>query len=380
MPRRFLLGCYEVPGYGGASTVAYRLFQDLQAQGLEVAFVNLIGRDDAEPLRARYGETLGNPRALRNVHNVVLERAAYDPSPAHANVERLIRELAPDVVIGVGYIAALLLKASAPDKRIIFITTGCDQAKGAIASGRARTVGEILAGIEKRNASGKFHLPPAILNAAEAQAVARADLILVHSEMTRTLFLHYFPTHAVKVLPETLWLAEWIVQDAAEHRRFWKAFPERDIDVVVAASHWKRPEKNWRLARELILRYPEWKWHVLGDGAERAGNATYHGLVTDRDALYELLGRARVLASPSCFDTAPGVLFEAAVLGCNVVASKNCGNWQLCPPALLAATMRADEFGERIRRGRTREYRHNLDAFLQSSARRMLVEILDVFE
>lgn len=380
MPRKFLLGCFEVPGYGGASTVAYRLFQDLQGQGLDAAFVNIIGQDDAELLRALYGETMGNPRALRNVHNLILERAAYHPSAAHANLGKLIRELAPDVLIGVGYIAALLLKAAAPDKKIIFITTGCDQAKSAIASGHAKTAGEILARIEKRNASGQFHLPPVIVNAAEEQAAACADLILVHSEMTRALFRYYFPSQAVKVLPETLWLAEWITQDAAEHRRFWKPFAERDIDVVLAASNWKRPEKNWKLARELILRHPEWNWHVLGDGVERAGSATYHGLVTDREALYELLGRARMLVSPSCFDTAPGVLFEAAVMGCNVIASKNCGNWQVCPPELLAADLRAGEFGERIRRGRMREYRHHLDVFLQSSARQTLLEILDVLE
>jgi glycosyltransferase involved in cell wall biosynthesis len=381
MPKKFLLGGYEVPGYGGASTVAYRMFEDLQAQGFDVAFVNLIGQDIAPYLQAVYGSALGNPRGLANVHNLVLERAPFYPAPAHENLARLIQTLSPDVVIGNDFIAVLLLKASAPDKRVIFITAGCDQAKQALLHREVADVTELLRRIDKAKAkaSQSFRLPPHTPGIREAQAVANADLILLHSDMMRPLFEYYFPAHAVKLFPETLWFAEWIDRDAAPYTQLRQPFAERAIDVLFVASLWKRIEKNWTLAREIILRHPEWNIHVVGESVERAGHATYHELLADRAKLFELMGQARVVVSPSRLDAAPGVLWEAVAMGCNIVATKNCGNWELCHPALLAHSLRAEEFGERIRAARVREYKHNAEKFLQPSARQTLREILEVF-
>lgn len=379
MGNKFLFGCYEAPGYGGAATGAYRMFEDLQAQGLDVAFVNLISSELAPYLKAVYGSAMGNPRGLANVHNLILERALFNPSPAHANLTRLIETISPDVLIGKDFIAALLLKTSAPDRRLLFITAGCDQVKHALLNGQISSVSELGAQLDKRKAERKFRLPPHIAGIREAQAVESADLILLHSEMLRPLYEYYFPAHAVKLFPETLWLAEWIYRDAAPYTHLRKPFAERAIDVLFVASLWKRIEKNWTLAREIILRHPEWNIHVVGESVEHAGRATYHGLIAERAKLFELMGQARVVVSPSRLDAAPGVLFEAAALGCNVVATKNCGNWELCHPALLAQSLEAEEFGERIRAARVREYKHNAEKFLQPSARQTLREILEVF-
>lgn len=379
MAKRILIGSYEVPGYGGASTVAYRLFEDLQNQGFDVSFVNLIGQDDAPYLRVMYGDTLGNPRGLANVYTVFLERALFYPSPAHEKISQLIESLAPDFLLGYGFIAALLLKSSAPDKRLIFVTSGCDQAKQALVQKQFDSVTALLAQIAKQNVSPKFRLPPRILSPREAATFQAADLILVHSEMLRALFRYYFPAAAVKIFPETVWFAEWIVDDTEQYGAFRKAFAERAIDVLFVASMWQRPEKNWALARELILKHPAWNIHVVGECGERVGGAAYHGLMTNRAALFDLMGNTRVVVSPSRLDAAPGILWEAVTLGCNVVASKNCGNWELCHPALLAENLRAEEYGERIERARAREYRHNTETFLQPSARQTLREILQVF-
>lgn len=377
--KKILIGCYEVPGYGGASTVAYRLFEDIRRE-FDVSFVNLVGNDIAPYLQIMYGAAVGNPRQLPNVHNVVLERAPFYPSSAHSNLTRLIETLDPDIIVGIDFIATLLLKTSAPHKRILFITAGCDQAKQELLAGNIRSVTELLHRIEQERSSKKFRLPPRVRSPREAQAVACADLILVHSEMNRAVYEYFFPAHAVKLFPETLWLAEWTCQDAAPYLSHRKAFAERAIDVLFIASGWSRPEKNWALARELILRHPALNIHVVGEISEKVGRATYHGLLTDRAVLFALMGNTRLVVSPSLLDAAPGVLFEAVMLGCNVVASKNCGNWQLCHPALLAPLLRVKEFSERIQRARAREYPQNLEMFLQPSARQTLIEILDVFE
>lgn len=379
MSKKFLLGCYEVPGYGGASTVAYRVFQDLQAQGFDIAFVNLISGELAPYLQVVYGSALGNPRGLANVHNIILEHTLFNPSPLHANLAQLIQTLAPDVLVGEDFIASLLLKASAPAKRVIFITTGCNQAKQLLLNHEISAVTELLARVERAKESQSFRLPPRPPGKREAQAVEGADLILVHSEMMRPLYQYYFPAHAVKIFPETLWNAEWINMDSAPYLHLRKPFAERVIDVLFVASIWSRIEKNWALAREMILRNPNWNIQVVGESVERAGHATYHGLVTDRAKLFAMMGNARVVVSTSRFDAAPGVLFEATAMGCNIVATKNCGNWELCHPALLADSLRVEEFENRIHAALVREYKHNAEKFLQPSARQTLREILDVF-
>ena len=40
MNRRILLGSYEFPTYGGASTEAYRLFKSLQAKSIDATYVS----------------------------------------------------------------------------------------------------------------------------------------------------------------------------------------------------------------------------------------------------------------------------------------------------------------------------------------------------
>ena len=53
------------------------------------------------------------------------------------------------------------------------------------------------------------------------------------------------------------------------------------------------------------------------------------------------------MAVPSGLDAAPGLLFEAAAMGCNVVASRNCGNFEVCPEAFVC-DLSAASFAETI--------------------------------
>ena len=48
MRKRVLIGCYEIPGYGGVSTASYQLFEYLQRDGLEVCYLNIIDGGDEE--------------------------------------------------------------------------------------------------------------------------------------------------------------------------------------------------------------------------------------------------------------------------------------------------------------------------------------------
>ena len=124
MSRRILVACYDPPGYGGASTATYALYERLRAETSCAAYVSLV-EGSLEPfLRERFGDAYGNPRALPDVHTYVLARRFHDPQPRLAE---LVRTVAADVVLAVGYIAALALKRAAPDTPVVFLTAGCDQ-------------------------------------------------------------------------------------------------------------------------------------------------------------------------------------------------------------------------------------------------------------
>ena len=90
----------------------------------------------------------------------------------------------------------------------------------------------------------------------------------------------------------------------------------------------------------------------------------------------ELIGDARVLACPSVFDSAPGVLFEAAVLEANVVASRNCGNWSVCHPALVASPPDTENFVAAIRMAMERPYPNRLDVYLGENSLDELLKAL----
>jgi hypothetical protein len=142
-----------------------------------------------------------------------------------------------------------------------------------------------------------------------------------------------------------------------------RPFLERDIDLIFVASSWERPEKNYPLTASIGAQRRDLRLHVVGKAAQPRFAAAYHGIVTEPAALYALLGRAKTIVCPSLVDAAPGVLFEASAMGCNVVASPNCGNWQLCHPQLLAPQCTLDAFGDPIERSLTAPFPDNRDRF-----------------
>jgi len=367
MNGRILMGCYEVPGYGGAATSSYRLFENFQRDGLDVAYLNIIDLEDVDYLRYRFGESCGNPRHLENVANCELGESLFDP---HPGLVRMIEEREPSLLLADDYIAALLMKQAAPERRLIFMTAGMAQIIRYLDQRRRRgrfTIDEFIR--EARNGLKVFH-------AQERQAMELADLIVTHSNLIRDLVLEIFPLCRGKVYSKVIWRAEWIAQDAQLYAALARPFEERDIDVIFATSSWGRPEKNQALLEEIVSRCRDLRVHVVGEMSGALRGAHCHGLVADREELFGLLGRSRVLVSPSQFDSAPAVLWEASVMGCNVVASRACGNWMLCHNDLLAESNKPDDFVEKIRRALPAKLDDDMQFFIDAASYRDLVETI----
>lgn len=354
MSKRILLGCYEIPGWGGAATSHYQLFERMQRDGFDVAYVNFVHEADELFLRYQFGDNFGNPRALDNVHTCILERPLWHPSVVLA---RLVESLAPDLLLAKGFIATLILKRVAPHLPVVFITAGSRRVQHLIETGAVRD----FMGFQRSVARGvKFPLPP---DCREQEAAQVSELIIVHSPHVQLAFAHFFPQQTGKIYASTFSVADLIYPEAERFQDLRRPLADRDIDLIFVASCWSRPVKNYPLVRKIGRRGDGLNIHVVGDIDQPRFAATYHGVIAHRAELYALLGRAKTIVCPSLMDAAPGVLFEASAMGCNVVASPNCGNWPLCNPQLVADECSVDAFLGAITRSLTAVHPDNRDDF-----------------
>lgn len=371
MGKKVLLGCYEIPGHGGASTINYALFESMQREGFDVHCLNIIEEEDADYFRYMYGENYGNPKCLDSVYNCVLNGSLFKP---HSELATLIRKLAPDILVGVGYIASLLMKREAPVKDLIFFAVGSYQAAQCVARKRAKDA-IALYELAQRTRSDMLE----IFNARDKEAVEISDFIIANSDMVKLFYQKFFPSCIEKIYGNTIWAAEWICKDALKYSRFKRDFGSRDIDVLFVSSIWNRPEKNYKLVKKIVSRCKDLKIHIIGEVEKKLAEAKHHGLIAKREDLFSLLGRTKTIVCPSLCDSAPGVLFEASAMGCNIIASKNCGNWKICNEELLVDPFNLNNFIERIYFSLEKKYDDNIDYFIKTNSYKDLIDIISVF-
>ncbi len=370
MKKKILISCFEVPGWGGASTSAYELFANMLNDGYDVSFVNLISANDEELFKSLFNGSLGNPRHLSNVFNYYLSPPDYG---FQNELSGLIKEISPDVILAIGWIAALIMKKASPEKKLIYLTTGSDQVKSYIKYKKLDNYLYLEKFIKKNNYRLK------ILSREEKEAVISADFVITHSEMTQDIYKYFYRSMQGKIYSEIIWFTEWIYKAADNYKHLSKNFSEREIDLVFVASDWTRHEKNYELVKKLIPDLKNINIHIVGIAGEYIPGVKFEGVITDRKKLFELLGNSKTIVCPSIFDTAPGILFEASALGCNIITSKNCGNWQICNQSLLADPFTLKTFKERIELSLQYKFPDNIDFFLQTDSYKNLIETLNLF-
>lgn len=370
--KRVLIAAYEAYGWGGASTAAYGLFRKMQDSGVDVHLVNIIDDVDEDYFHYFVGEQMGNPDGRSDVHNCVLSQAEFFTNPSRTRLPGLLAEISPDIAIGVDCIPALMLKKSRPDIQVIFLACGSEQAHIKIRSAKASDSISIM------NSREPVTIPPVIYPAREVEAIQSCDLMLPNSDLTRDLYRYFYPTMAGKIGTQPIWFTEWICQDAAQFQDLALPFSEREFDILFIASCWDRKVKNYPLVERIISDCRDLKACVVGNIENEARYAKCTGFIASRAELFRIMGNSRSVVSTSLLDTAPGILFEATVMGCNVVASQNCGNWQLCHPALLVDLYGEKGFVQSIRLSVQKKYADNLDYFLKLNSYQDLLDTVAV--
>lgn len=365
MTPRLLLGATEPPTVGGSSTASYALFRRMLADGHDVHYAPLIDESDAPYYHLIAAAEGGAPP--ERVRPCWLRGGLNDP---HPELAALISDIDPAVCVGFGFLATVLLTGAAPDRPTAFVTGTCRQAQDHVTSGRARDA------VALERALGVGARLPRVVNGAERRAVERASIVITHSTLTLDMMARFFPTWIGKIYPRVVSFAEWIAGEAGAQRHLARPFDSRDIDVLFVASDWGRREKNYGMVRAIVERLPGASVHVIGDVPSEVRGATHHGFVRSREQIFELMGHTRAVVCPSLIDAAPGILYEASVMGCNVVASRNCGNWEICHPALLADPCTSDAFAACLARARATKHADHLDRFLEGRSYRELMKIL----
>jgi glycosyltransferase involved in cell wall biosynthesis len=266
----------------------------------------------------------------------------------------------------------LLMKRAFPSAPLVIYASGSLLMKDAIERN------EIKDFVSQEQAIRKAIGRPVVPKNRELEAIDLAHLVIAHCDMIRLLYRYYYPFQACKIYSDVLWKTEWIYEEAARCSSFKKPFEQRDIDVVFVASSWRRPEKNFPLLKKIASSLKNLSIHIVGGTAERLPGVTHHELVTRGEEVFRLMARAKTVVCPSLCDAAPGILFEASALECNVVASKNVGNWRLCNDELLADPYTAAEFVDKIQLSLSKKFEDHIDYFLRANSYQKLIEVLSV--
>ncbi len=157
-----------------------------------------------------------------------------------------------------------------------------------------------------------------------------------------------------------------------------KPFADREFDVLFVASLWNRQVKNYSLVADIMTHCRDLKFCIVGEMENEPWQAACTGFVSSRREMFSIMGNARSVVSTSNMDCAPGILFEAVEMGCNIVASRNCGNWGLCHEDLLVDPYDLEGYVRAIRQSVMRRYADNLDGFLSENCFQELIDTMAV--
>lgn len=364
--RRLLSLCLGVPEWGDANPWAYALHEILGQAGFEVLLVNLLADSDVYYFRHLLGDEYENPRRLAGVSRCPIG----DPlSGGDAALGETVATFAPDVAIAWETTTARLLRRAAAQLPLVLVGTHCGRLERLVADGAVRDFLGFHSAVER---GVRF---PVDADDAELDAIQACDLLILPSDLARFTQGHLFSAHVGKMYGRPISAAEPISAEASRFLHLRRPFAERDIDVLFVAGRWDAPARQLPLVDRVCAALPHLRVELVGESGSPT-RARHRG-ARPRGALYEILGRTKVVVAAGLADPAPAGLFEASAMACNLVASPNCGPWELCPEELRVADASTSAFVAHIERALERPLADHRQRFLDGATSE-LVETLAV--
>ena len=331
--------------------------------------------------RNTFGDQWWNPEGLPDVHVRLRNVRGHDEEKALT----AFLDADPEVLITKQVHLMALLEGSLPETTRWWLPSSC---QAFALAWRRGEVGSLSAGLERLDElfpngarPSRREYPGERWSADERRhGIEAADRVTCNSLATEAMFRASYPEHVSKIeaLPE--WFAAVVKAGLERSGQVGRPFGERSIDLLFVASRWDRGEKNLELTEALIDEYAcRCSVHLAGHGPLTYSKVFTHGPV-GRSEILSLMADARVLVVPSLLDSAPSVVYEGLGLGCNVVASRNCGNWGVCAPELLVENASPAGFIRAIDRARERPYEGRLEAMTAEWPTARLVEPLLALE
>ncbi len=364
--RRILIVSSVVPGFSSAASAAYLFFERLQQDGYSVHFWHLIALAEEGYYQYLFGDSYGNPGQLANVKNVAPDKSSLKPA---------VQNLKPEIIVAFSKEAVLAIGPAAPDIPLLYLLDGLGQIKQQI---RNSYIKDLVAFQRKpREEDKRLH----IYDPVEKKALMRCDIAIPNNELLKAYLPAYFPTLLSQIYREAIGWGQFFFQAAEKYKNYRKPFTARSIDLLFIACDWNAPDKNYADAMRIARRFRKQTVHLIGNvkPSLETAHVHYHGVIANREAFFKILGNSKTVICPVLFATAPGSLYEAIAMGCNIVTSKNCASWALCNEALLADPFSLRQFREKINLSLQQEFPANSDARQQVDSYLKLQEIISLF-
>lgn len=305
--KNIIFASIDCPNIGGASTNTYRLYNELKNNiffnTICIFFYDTISTNES---------IVSNFYDYRNIFCIPYTTDQFD------DMTKLLRDKIIsiygfiDIIFCKNYKIVNIIKQIFPDSKIIFSPSGLSGIHKSIENKYVLDID-----FKQQDITG---------NIKEMESLNKCDYILCNSMLTHNIIYTIIDDKSKLLNPINL---SNIIYEKIETKRL----SERKYDIGFCAYNWKRSCKNIMLVKVLLNYYSNYNYKciIIGKGYNNLNdNITYLKYVNQED-ISAILENIKVLVVPSRYDSSPNILVEALKYGCQIITSKNVGNYDLLP-------------------------------------------------
>ena len=338
---KILLTSTQSPGNGGAATNLYKLNKYFLEQNINVyCLFFLCNKEDTDIINID-PDNLGNVSFIRcfwkdgrllDYDKNTNQYIEYSNDYKNNFKEKIITYLGgePDIVWAKNYMSPITSKILFPDSKIYYLVSGVyfmsllnnfsDE------NISAQKVLQNWDSYEKKINSYKDTVDYTNIK-QELKTIKMVDGIIFNSTLTKQLLKLFYKDNIKNYEIKNTSLMKDLNNDSCD-------FTQREYDIIFVCSQLWRKIKNPNFAKELFLdkRLENYNKIVIGDGDLFDGLSIKNLTIMKQQPNYVVLDymkKSKLLLLPSLFDSSPNTLYEAIECGCNILTSKNIGNWEL---------------------------------------------------